>query len=522
MMPCSTVPASRFGPLRSVAPKKLETYLFLLILLFVALKGSYLALTLPLFDTSDELFHFDYVYRLSQGRGFINIQQDPITEEVFQAAKEVEHWKKEGYATPERRGELTPELLESITWWYKWDISGGSSYEGVQPPLYYILSAGIIKLAPTRDVVTQAYFGRMFSLLLFLILLWVTYGFATRISHSPFISLGAVALLAVLPAQSMISIRMSNDILAQLLPALLLLFLATQLEHKDSGRTVTPYLVAGLLVGMAGLTKTNSMVLSLSLLLVYSSFMAPGSLFWRARNLAVATTTGLLLSSGWYIRNQLLYGDWSGGKALVEAVYVEQPWVAANLWEAYSYNVDLVKQLLFHPFLQFNPTWFYWLPLNLWILSLAIMLTALVLDSGITRNRLFPLFWAQVSYGAVYGVLRHFKDIAAVLGPVVLLMWAATSSPGHRMGRLTLFFTASFVTSLASSFYFTLNVGPSSERYMLVAVAPLAVFWAYSIHNVMRQRWQVPFLLLLVSAMFALDVMHKSNMLTLLQQRLQG
>jgi hypothetical protein len=521
-MSFSVTPAVRSGLLRSITPKKLETWLLLLILLFAAVRGSYLVFSLPLFDTSDELFHFDYIYRLSQGRGFINIQQDPITEEVFQTAKEVDHWKKEGYATPERRGELTPELLESITWWFQWDISGGSSYEGVQPPLYYVLAAGVIRLAPGHDLITQAYFGRMFSLLLSLILLWATYQFARRVSHSPFISLGAVALLATLPAQSMMSVRMSNDILAQTVPALLLLFLAARVGRENGGRAVTPYLLAGLMLAAGGLTKPNSLVLCLSILLVYCVFMAPGGLFLRARNMAIGTAVGLVLSSGWYIRNQLLYGDWSGGKTLVEAIYVEQPWVAADLWQAFNYNVDLLKQLLFHPFLQFNPAWFYWLPLNLWILSMALMLTALVMDSGVTRNRLFPLIWAQLSYGAVFSMLRHFKDIAAALGPAIIFAWAATSAPTTRNGKLTLFFIASLLTTLASSFYFTLNIGPSSERYILIAVAPFVVFWAYSIHKVMAPRWRVPFLLLVVSAMAALDVMHKSNMLSLLQQRLQG
>ena len=53
------------------------------IVLFFLVKGTYLAITVPLFDTADEMFHFDYVYQVYQGEGPPHIFDDSIHEDVF-------------------------------------------------------------------------------------------------------------------------------------------------------------------------------------------------------------------------------------------------------------------------------------------------------------------------------------------------------------------------------------------------------------------------------------------------------
>ncbi len=74
--------------------------------------------------------------------------------------------------------------------------------------------------------------------------------------------------------------------------------------------------------------------------------------------------------------------------------------------------------------------------------------------------------------------------------------------------------------ALVSGLYFTMQIGPSSERYLLNGVALLAVLWAFSVQQIVKERYQIPFVLLTVVTFVALDWGHKMNMLEALNYRL--
>ena len=68
--------------------------------------------------------------------------------------------------------------------------------------------------------------------------------------------------------------------------------------------------------------------------------------------------------------------------------------------------------------------------------------------------------------------------------------------------------------------YFTMQIGPSSERYLLNGVVLLAVLWAFSVQQIVKERYQIPFVLFTTGAFVAVDWGHKVNMLEVLSYRL--
>ena len=521
------------------------------IVLFFLVKGTYLAFTVPLFDTADEMFHFDYVYKVYQGEGPPHIFDEGIDEDVFFAAKEAGHWIKEGYATPEKLGLLTSDLLDSVTWWYKWDISGGHSYEGVQPPLYYLVSAGALFALPVQGVQNQVILVRLVSVMFGLLLLILTYFMGYCLSGTRFVGVCAAAFVAALPAETMIGMRVSNDILGQLGVASLGAFLGWRTfnrpERKFDAITV---IGTGLLLGLAGLAKANAIPAGIIICIIFF-LSGRGSFFSRVGSVGTVMGLGMVVCGWWYLRNFNLYGDAIGGEALVRAIYVELPWVAENVWGAFSYHVDLVRELAFQPYLQFLPQDWYWIPKTLWFLALSIVALRLIEGSSIYvwnrisiyvvsngvrrfvhgtyllrtvfRNRLpVPAVWIMtfVIFSLLISkwILEHHEVL--VLGAGIIFVISRLQSLSVPIGKLELVCGMGLLPALVSGLYFTMQIGPSSERYLLNGVALLAVLWAFSVQQIVKERYQIPFVLLTVVTFVALDWGHKMNMLEALNYRL--
>ena len=521
------------------------------IVLFFLVKGTYLAITVPLFDTADEMFHFDYVYQVYQGEGPPHIFDDSIHEDVFFGAKEAGHWVKEGYATPETLGLLTSDLLDSVTWWYKWDISGGRSYEGVQPPLYYLVSAGVLFVMPVETISSQVIAVRLVSVGLGMLLLVLTYFMGYGLSGSRFIGVCATAFVATLPAETMIGMRASNDVLGQLGVAALGAFLAWRTLNRPDGKFDTITVIgAGVLLGLAGLAKANAVPAGVIISVIFF-FSGKGSLVSRIGSTSTVIGIAAIVCGWWYLRNYALYGDAIGGQALVRAIYVELPWVADTVWGAFSYHVDLVRELAFQPYLQFLPQNGYWIPKTVWLLGLSIVLLRLIEGSSVyiwnrvciyvvsTGSRKFvrgiyllrTIFKNRLPVPAVWiitfiifslliskGVLEQHEVL--VLGAGIIFVISRLQPLSRSIGKLELVCVSGLLPALLSGIYFTMQIGPSSERYLLNGVVLLAVLWAFSVQQIVKERYQIPFVLFTTGAFVAVDWVHKVNMLEVLSYRL--
>ena len=189
-------------------------------------------------------------------------------------------------------------------------------YESHQPPLYYVLGGGILRLAapqalvddPTPEGWARAVHAlRLFSLTLGLGTLLAAYRLVRRLfPRLPTLALAATALIAFIPQHLAILAGANNDALAELLLALFLLTLVDDLHGSPR-----PFR-RGLLLGLMLLTKTTTYLPALLALVSYHIFQAltPPQVRWtrQARALLVDLGIGSLLALPFYARNVAVYG----------------------------------------------------------------------------------------------------------------------------------------------------------------------------------------------------------------------
>ncbi len=271
--------------------------------------GSLYDWTTPPFEASDEGSHYSVVNRLAQGNGL------PI-----QRIGETRDWEQ----------------------------------EGSQPPLYYWLAAGLVRLvnptdyaqvyvrnplsrvgvpgtthnanlfrhpitaSPPSGTVLAVHLVRWFSLLLSAVTIWLTAALAQQaFPGSESIQLFAAALVAFNPMALFINASVNNDNLLMLLSTAAL---AITLHFMQMG--VRGYLWKaagfGLVLGLAALTKVSGLVLW------PVAALGVGWGAWHARDGrrfvfggAVILLAALAISGWWFVRNQQLYGELLGLNTMV-------------------------------------------------------------------------------------------------------------------------------------------------------------------------------------------------------------
>lgn len=193
-------------------------------------------------------------------------------------------------------------------------------YEAHQPPLYYVLAAGVYRLAGTLawPLLTTL---RLFSLMLGGLALLVGYAVLRAILPARReIALGATALAAFLPMHLATLSAVNNDALVELLIVLVALMVLRPLSPVDRWR-IGRACAIGLLLGLAFLTKMQS----------YPAFaLAFGALAWdtwprtdgtalpwriAAKRGALMLGIAALVAMPWLLRNASVYG-WSDPLAL--------------------------------------------------------------------------------------------------------------------------------------------------------------------------------------------------------------
>lgn len=174
-------------------------------------------------------------------------------------------------------------------------------YEGHQPPLYYLLTAPLLRafggLAERQQVVVL----RFWSLLLGLATLWLSCRLADVLFPTDaLLRVALPALVALLPMHLHVSASVNNDVLANLVVTATLALAASAVAQPA---TLRPWCL-GLLAGAAVLTKLTAYVaLPLALLAVMLTPARRQPRAWLAVLLPPAV--GLALWTG---RNALVYG----------------------------------------------------------------------------------------------------------------------------------------------------------------------------------------------------------------------
>ncbi len=310
-----------------------------ILILFVLLASLYSVVT-PIFEASDELWHYPLVQWLSQG--------NPLP---VQDVNNVGPWKQEA---------SQPPLYYYLTGWATSWIDTSDLAEvrrenphadnGVITPdgnNNLVVHDPVRESFPWHGTVLAVHIVRFLSVLLGAITIWLTYKIALELfPDREYLALGAAAINAFTPMFIFISGAVNNDNLTMTLCSLALLMMVKRLRDQGSGirdqgsgrrefwLAIGKWLPLGIVLGLGALTKTSALAL------LPIAALAISVVAWRKGSWAeffagaIATAVPVLLIAGWwYLRNIQLYGDPTGINAFIDVLGKRAaPANLAQLW----------------------------------------------------------------------------------------------------------------------------------------------------------------------------------------------
>ncbi len=372
----ATLAATR-PPLRAGA--RLRRLALPLLMALVCLAGAAYAVTTPIFEISDEVWHYPLVKRLADGQGL------PV-----QDAGNPGPWRQEGSQPP-----LYYALMALATRWI--DTSDLPAVRWINPHA----DNGVItadgnnniiihtprEAWPWRGTVLAVRLIRLLSVLLGVATVYFTYRLAREaVPTREEVALAAAALVGFTPMFLFISASVNNDNLAITLSAAAVWLMARWLRRGGPPPAAEAALM-GLLAGGAALSKVSALGLwplaGAAMVGAAWSRAAPAPagdpilrddgthppvrpsssalrLFSLLRGLAIMFAVALLVSGWWFWRNYRLYGDWLGWTAFLDLVGRRpHPATLAQLW---GERVGFVQAYwgLFGGVSLPMPAWTYW------------------------------------------------------------------------------------------------------------------------------------------------------------------
>lgn len=313
--------------LQSTQPK--HRFLLGSLLLAFLLSGLFYAWASPLFEVSDELWHYPMVKTLADGNGLP--VQDPAT---------IGLWRQEGSQPP-----LYYLLMALVTRTINTDDLPAVRWLNPQADVGLVTEDGNNNLLIHRPDEGTRWSGaalatrliRWLSVLLAAAGVYATYRFVLTLwpAGGQAAALAAAAFVGFNPMFGFISASVNNDTLTNALSALILWRLA-EWVRKPSSALGRQQLALGLLLGAGALSKQSALGLIglAGLVVLYSGLHAP--IRWRALTWNLLTIFGLAFAVAfwWYWRNVQLYGDWLGwSRFLAIAGARAQPASLAQLWD---------------------------------------------------------------------------------------------------------------------------------------------------------------------------------------------
>ncbi|WP_420644260.1 ArnT family glycosyltransferase [Candidatus Leptofilum sp.] len=343
--------------------KREKRWLYLILGLFIVLGVMY-ALVTPVFEASDELWHYPMIRHLADG--------NPLPVQVFDPAQ-AGPWKQEASQPP-----LYYYLGVALTFWIDTSDMETVRWENPHVDNGILTDDGNINLTikdpawnPWQGTLLAVRLIRLLSVLLGAATVYLTYLIGKELAPSrPEIALGAAALNAFTPMFLFISGAVNNDNLAIPLSSLgiLLMIRAVSKQYSVGQYSVTDYwslitaywktwLKIGVVIGLAILTKQGAFgLLPLALgtiFIVYwretrNTELHGGDTERHRENIwgEIARILGrtavsflillipvILIAGWWYWRNIVLYGDFLGWNAFIAVLGQRaHPASLAQLW----------------------------------------------------------------------------------------------------------------------------------------------------------------------------------------------
>ncbi|MEM7335141.1 MAG: phospholipid carrier-dependent glycosyltransferase, partial [Chloroflexota bacterium] len=315
--------------------KRTEFY-FKLILVAYLILGTVYALNTPVFEASDELWHYPMIRHLADG--------NPLPVQVFDPAL-AGPWKQEASQPP-----LYYYLGAALTFWVDASDMEAVRWENPHVDNGVITADGNINLIvhdpalnPWQGALLAVRIVRLFSVLLGAVTVYFTYKIAQLTwPEREDVVLGATAVLAFTPMFLFISGAVNNDNLIIPLAAIVLYLLIWLIKRPTREQKLWRWqfdsefkflavfsILVGIIIGAASLTKLSGiglLPLVFGTFVIYEwqksdrrwSFLALGR--WVIRALGfflIVVAMALAIAGWWYIRNVQLYDDWRGWTAFI-------------------------------------------------------------------------------------------------------------------------------------------------------------------------------------------------------------
>jgi 4-amino-4-deoxy-L-arabinose transferase-like glycosyltransferase len=285
------------------------------ILLFYVLFGFLYMWATPIFEASDELWHFGMVeYIREEGALPVFDISDPET--LYESNRDTSY-RQEGSQPP-----LYYALMAAIT--SPIDISDAEQYR-IENPHVRAGEPGSfgnknlvlhpVGGAPLQGTPLAVYLIRTLGITLGAVTIWAVYQSGVLISpHRPIVGYIAAALTALNPMFIFISASVNNDTLVIMLDSLVIwLALLMMKEGFEWKRSLA---IAGLLAA-ATLTKLSALVL-IPVIALGALWLAYRSKNWKGLLLLGGSMliAWLLIAGWWYLRNLDLYGELLGTQTM--------------------------------------------------------------------------------------------------------------------------------------------------------------------------------------------------------------
>ncbi len=316
-----------------------------ILVLFIALSTVY-SVVVPPFEASDELWHYPMVRHIAE-TGSLPVQ-DPAN---------VGPWRQEGSQPP-----LYYAIGALATFWI--DTSDMDQVRHLNPHVDNGIATpdGNVNLVvhqpdreafPWRGTVLAIHIVRFLSVVMAATGVALTYGIIKEVfPHRPSLAIGAAAIHAFTPMVVFIGGSVNNDNLVVPISSVALLLLLRLLrspiaDSAPSWRALSQrYLILGLVLGLAALTKASSLgmtVLTAVVVIVRTVRRRTADKDGARREFLIggfATAIPLAAVAGWwYMRNLRLYGDPTGLSAFIQILGKREiPASLGQLWrERFSF-----------------------------------------------------------------------------------------------------------------------------------------------------------------------------------------
>lgn len=258
--------------------------LLVVILLYLVLGGLY-AVKTPIWQVPDEPAHYNYIRFIAENGTLPVLVQGDFPAEWLSVLKMFK---------------FTGMSIDRV------------KYESHQPPLYYLLGTPFYLLANKLGL-PEPLVLRLMSLLIGAIALWFGYRLVRTIfQDEPWLALGTAAFAATLPMHLTMAMGINNDVLAELMLAIVVGQLVMGGFETWSYRRSA---LLGVLLGLAMLTKLQAYVAVAVILAAFlwdylASRTLPGRFpFMKGvTQAAIVFGVAFLIVLPWLIRNASIYG----------------------------------------------------------------------------------------------------------------------------------------------------------------------------------------------------------------------